>query len=195
MIEISFQNKLDDIKAFEDYMARASDEGKRIGNEMVRYMQSRILNYSIMMGLFIWGVSKSFIAGIILIFISILLGEAVFFLRANFEPRYYYAKQVYEKQNKYITDRQRKLFVLPRKLAATEEFIEISSSMSLRRCNWVCVEKIDTSSDFIFVHIGGCPITYLPKRDFPSERDFREFGLQLDRYRQEVESKNISVPS
>lgn len=193
MLEIKFQNKTDDFKAFAEYMAKETFEGKRIGSEMIRYLQFRTLNIASIGGLLVWSISNNFIGGAIVFLAFILLGEAVFFLETNFNPRYFYAKRTYLNQEKHLTEKQKNLFILPRKLIANEEYIEISSPVSLRRCNWICIEKIDISTDFIFIHIGGCPITYIPKRDFQSEQIFKEFGEQLIKYQQEFEAKNAQV--
>ncbi len=80
--------------------------------------------------------------------------------------------------------------VLLRKLTADQDGLEISSSISLRRCNWSCIEKIGPTSDFVFIHVGGCPIVYVPRRDFPSQEAFEDFGQAITKLWKDYESRN-----
>jgi len=195
MLEVTFQNKIEDIQAFAEYMAKETDEGKRIGREINRSRQFRSITIMLILGLLVWNVLDNFLAGAVIALFGSLLGEALFHLMTNLDPSHFYAKKAYLDQEKYITSKDKKIFELPRKVLVSKDYIEISSSISLRRCNWVCIEKIAITSNFIYAHTGGCPTLQIPKRDFPSEQAFKEFGEKIVKYQQDFEAENKDFSS
>jgi hypothetical protein len=68
---------------------------------------------------------------------------------------------------------------LPRKATFDDDWLEIKSSEANHRWRWRRVDQIGITSDFVFIHVGNCPVVYIPKRDFPSEQSFVEFGNKL----------------
>ena len=83
-------------------------------------------------------------------------------------------------------------FTLPKTISIDEEWLEIQSSESIRRCKWSCIDKIGITNDFIFIHAGKCPIVYVPKRDFPSEQSFRGFAEAIENYRKQYANSEIA---
>ena len=192
-MEITYQNKKEDFEAFYDYMVKETEQGKTISKEVIRSKQIYFVLVAVFSGTIlgpIWGGQKvSIIIGIL-----ILAGcEAFFFITANFKPRYYYGKQVYRRQEKDMTPKDIQVFSLPRKLRTDNDWLEVSSTEALHRWRWRQVSQIGKTSDFIFIHVGVCPALYIPKRDFPSEENFIEFGKLLIGFKEKNKDQPIGV--
>lgn len=75
------------------------------------------------------------------------------------------------------------VFLLPKRLEADDETLTISSRESLHRWRWRIVERVDLTANCLFIHVGACPVVYLPRRDFASEQEFVEAGKALEALR------------
>jgi hypothetical protein len=78
-----------------------------------------------------------------------------------------------------MTSKDLELFQLPRTITIDEDGLEIRSSEGLHRWHWNVVERIAVRLNFIFIHVGNCPVVKIPKRDFSSEQSFHEFEKKL----------------
>jgi hypothetical protein len=78
-----------------------------------------------------------------------------------------------------MTSKDLEFLQLPRTITVDEDWLEIRSSEAFHRWRWNCVDHIAVRSGFIFIHVGNCPVVYIPKRDFSSEQSFQEFGKKL----------------
>ncbi len=188
MMQIAFQNKPEDLTAFADYMARETAEGIRVGKQAYRNIHSYYLALASLAGLAAWVLSGSEKVTLLVYLGFFLLAEVFLLVSSRMEPRFYLARKAYLAQEKEWTPKDIERMTMSRELSANSEYLEISSSTGLRRCSWSCIEKIGVTPDFIFVHVGGCPIVYVPRRDFPSEAAFKEFGSALSKLWREHES-------
>ena len=189
-MEIVIQNKREDFEAFYDYMVKETQQGKRVNKQALRTQQLSVVLFAIFFGSIALAGTGSWKTTIVIVAFLAVLWEASFFIKAGFKPRYHYGKQVYRQQEKLLTPKDFQVLSLPRKLTADDDWLEISSSESVHRWRWRRVDQIGLSSNFIFIHVGTCPVTYVPKRDFPSEQSFIEFGKKLV----ELKEKNKDQP-
>lgn len=191
MLQIDFQNKVEDIDAFASYMAYATDEGQQIGKQVHKGTQIRGVTLSIIIGLFIWGIEDSISLAINISLVALAFYELLLMATTSFKPNFYYGRQVYKNQEKNLSSKDIDLITSPKIISIDEEWLEIRSSESMRRCKWSCIDKIGITNDFIFIHAGKCPIVYVPKRDFPSEQSFREFAEAIENYRKQYDYSGI----
>lgn len=187
---VAFQNKREDFQAFYDYMVRETDQGKAFSKQVFNAKLGRLIMYSIFLGSVLWGVSEKWRAGLVIAIFTFLVIGTLELLISGFSPIYYAGIQVYKKQEKSITRKELQFFQLRRTITIDETWLEIRSSEALHRWRWRCVDKIGLTPNFIFIHVGNWPVVYVPKRDFPSEQSFIEFGNQLA----ELKEKNKNQP-
>jgi hypothetical protein len=178
-MEATFQNNREDFEAYYDYMVMETKQGKDISKRQLIAQQAAIFLSAMVVGLLIWIFSESLTATITIIVIYIILLELSFFTKAGFKPRYYYGKQVYRQQEKLYTPKDLQVFSLPRKLIADNDWLEINNSEASHRYRWRVVDHIGLTSEYIFIHVGTCPVVYVPKRNFASDQSFVEFGKTL----------------
>ena len=178
-MEIVYRQKKEDNEALYDYMVKETQQGRTINKQA---FQRELLNCFIgpaLVGLFFKATGeewKNVVGVVILFFVGMV---AFFFLRAGLKPRYSYGKQVYEEQEKYRTPKDIQVSLLPRRLIVDDTWLEVSNSEALHRWRWRQVDQIGITKDFIFVYIAAYHVLFIPKRDFPSEQNFIEFGKTL----------------
>lgn len=189
-MEITFQNKREDFEAFYDYMVKETHQGQSVNKQALRSQQVAVVGlalFSGMISLFSGGGLKG---PLIVMGLLTLFWESLFLIKAGFKPRYYYGKQAYRNQENNLTAKDIQIFSLPRKITTDGNWLEVSSSEAIHRWRWRRVDQIGLTSNFIFIHVGNCPVVYVPKRDFPSEQNFIEFGKKLV----ELKEKNKDQP-
>ena len=189
-MEIIFQNKREDMEAFFDYMLRETPEGKRLGKQAFEYRQGWMLLLIALLCSIYWGITgKGFVAFLLVIGFSVV-GDGILFLISKFKPQYYFGRKVYKNQEKTLLPKEIQFFQLKRTLRADETGLEIRSSEAVHRWSWKRVDRIGITPNFVFIHVGNCPVVYVPKRDFVSEQSFAEFGKTL----LELKEKNKDQP-
>ena len=192
-MEVVFQHKREDMDAFYDYMLSETPEGKRAGKQAFNSLQLRgVLFVTLLSSLYGGLTGKGGIAFLLAIGFSILLNGA-FLLEVRFKPYYYFGKQLYKKLEKNITPKDLQVFQLQRTLSMDEKWLEVRSSEGLHRYRWRQVKRIGITSNFIFIHVGNCPVIYVPKRDLPSEQSFAEFGKKLVELKEKNEDQPIGI--
>jgi hypothetical protein len=92
-----------------------------------------------------------------------------------------------------MSPKELQIFQLQRTLTAEDNWLEVRSSEAVRRWRWRRVDQIGLTSNFIFIHVGNCPVVYIPKRDFPSEQNFIEFGKKLVELKEKSKSQPIGA--
>ncbi len=178
-MEIVFQNKREDFEAFYDYMVKETEEGKRLSARVYRQKQVWTIEYSAFWGALLWGATGLWGLGLAIFVFCLIFFEAMLLLSSGFEPRYYLGKQIYKSQEKDIRPKDLQLLQLPRTLKTDDDWLEVRSSEAVHRWRWRQVDRIGLTLNFIFIHVGNCPVVYVPRRDFPSEESFIEFGKKL----------------
>ena len=183
-MEIAFQNRREDFEAFYDYMVRQTAQGKAFSAQEFRLAQEFVLATSAFSGIVVFGVSGLWRSGLLVFLILFLPFEMLTILISGFKPRYYLGMRAYRRREKSMTPKDLQLFQLPRTLIADDQWLELRSTEAVHRWRWRRVDHIGLTPNFIFIHVGACPVVYVPKRDFPSEQRFLEFGQNLAQLRE-----------
>ncbi len=191
-MEIAFQNKREDFEAFYDYMVKETQEGKMLSKQAFNIGQIRMVLIAVLIGALLRVDGDGGVTWFLALFIF-LGAELIFFLFAGFKPYYYSGLQIYKRQEKSLTPKDLQVFSLSRTLTADDNWLEIHSSEAIHRWRWRRVDRIGLTSSFIFIHVGNCPVVYIPKRDFPSEQSFLDFGKKLVELQEK--NKNQSIGS
>jgi len=134
----------------------------------------------------IWGVrgylgasirSSFFLAlGFIILYIVV---EVFVLAIMGFKPYHFVGKQVLKKNEKSLTAKDLQFLESPKTIRISDDWIEVRNSEAMHQWQWGLVDAIGLTSNFIFLHVGKCYIFYIPKREFPSEDKFLEFGKKL----------------
>ena len=192
-MDVAFQNKWEDFEAFYNYMLRETEQGKSLGKRAFRAWALEAVLGSIVFGLLMWGIfgtPKDGLLGAILLLLAIGLLRL---LISGFKPIYHAGVQVYRNQRKSITPIEWQVFQLPKTITVGDNWLEIRSSEAEHRWRWRRVDKIGLTPDFVFIHVGNCPVVYVPKRDFPSEQSFLEFGKKLVELKEKHQNQPIGT--
>ena len=182
-MEITFQNRREDFASFYTHMAQDTEEGRRIGLQSLRARRIAMGEYSLAIGCVMGVAYGSLTSGLATAIGLWLLSELVMRIVSKSRPAVWLARNVYRAQEQYLQPRDFEFIFLSRRLVADDDWLAIGNAWTSHRWHWRVVDKVDLTSDFIFLHIGGCPVIYLPKRAFASEQEFAEFGKALDALR------------
>lgn len=178
-MEVKFQNKREDFQALYDYMVNETEQGKTMSKQVFRNWLTWAIIYSMFLGSVAWGVSGKLQFGLGVTFFMLLAGGALKLLISGFKPIYHAGVEVFKKQEKSITPRDWQFLQLSRTITIDDSWLEIRSSEAVHQWRWRRVDQIGLTPNFVFIHVGNCPVIYVPKRDFPSEQSFIEFGKKL----------------
>ncbi len=189
-MDIAFQNKREDFEAFYNYIVRDTEQGKTLGKRALRAWLIETALTSIVIGSFYAIIFSTWQAGLVMAILLFLFGLLLRLFISGFKPIYHAGIQVYKNQEKSITPRELDFFQLPRTISIDDNWLKIRSSEAEHRWRWRRVDKIGITSNYVFIHVGNCPVVYVPKRDFPSEQSFMEFGKKLV----ELKEKNKDQP-
>jgi hypothetical protein len=178
-MEITFQNKREDLDAFYDYLLTQTPEGTRLGKHAYKNKQLWMVMFVGLISSFFWGLTSNVIIALISIIGLLIFVKVLFLIIAGLKPNYYYGKQLYKGQEKLLTPKDLQIIQLPRTLTADEDWLEVRSTEAVHRWRWRRVDQIGITADSLYIHVGNCPVVHIPKRDFPSEQSFIEFGKKL----------------
>jgi len=190
MMEIVFQNKREDFEPFYDYMSKRTEQGKRLSAQAYSQKQLWTVEFAAFWAALAWGMTSSWKIGLGGFIVMLAFAQFLFLLMSRFKPREYLGRQIYRNQEQWLKPKAIQVFQLPRTLKTDEDWLEIANSESVHRWRWRQVDQIGLTPNFIFIHVGNCPVVYVPKRDFPSEESFIEFGKKLV----ELQEKNKDQP-
>jgi hypothetical protein len=192
-MEVTFRNKRADFQAYYDYMVRETEQGKKVSKQIFQNWLIWAFLVSALFGSLAWALSGKGQTGLIVTFVFFLFGITIRLLVSKFKPVYHAGIQVYRRQESSITPNELKVFELPRTIATDDNWLEIRSSEAIHRWRWRQVDHIGLTSDFIFIHVGSCPVVYVPKRDFTSEQGFKEFGTKLVELKERYKNQPIGA--
>jgi hypothetical protein len=130
-------------------------------------------------------------SGILVIVGIFTLVEILYFFFNKFNPKFHAAKRALRKELKIWSQRQWNLLERQRKIQISQEWLEISTFDSNHLFHWNMVEDLAIKSDYIFIEVTGPYI--LPKRDFPSEEIYLDFGKLIMEYWESGKNKPISA--
>jgi hypothetical protein len=193
IMEVTFQNRLEDFDAFYDHLLRETEEGKQIGRIGFKNKNIWTIMWILLIGTFIWGATGNELIALLASAGLVIMAGGLMLLITGFNPRYYYGYQILKSQQKSISPRDLQAFQSKRTLRADDEWLEIQSSEVLHRWRWKRVEQILLSPKYVFINIGSCSAIYLPRREFRSEQDFVNFGRNLVELRERQKDKHIDA--
>ena len=192
-MEVTFQNKREDSQAFYDYIVKETEQGKAISKQVFRGWLTWAIIYSMFLGSLTWGISGKWQVGLGVTVFIFLAGGALKLLITGFKPIYDAGIQVYRKQEISTTPKEWQIFQLSRTITIDDNWLEVRSSEALHRWRWRRVDKIGLTPNFVFIHVGNCPVVYVPKRDFLSEQSFIEFGKKLVELKEKYKDQPIGA--
>jgi hypothetical protein len=192
-VEITFQNKREDLQSFYDYVIGQTEEGRVLSSQAYRSRQIWTFFAAILIGSFAWGTTGQWKSGLSLAIVILLVTEALIFLISGFKPRYHEGIQFYKRWEKSMTARELQLLQLPKIMYVDDNWLEMRNTEALHRYRWRSVDRISLTPNFIFIHIGTWPVIYIPKRDFPFEESFVEFGKRLVELRERNKDQPIGL--
>ena len=179
IMEITFQNKREDLDAFYDYLLTQTKEGDRIGKYGLSNKMSRAFWLVSLISALFWGATGNGNNALYLATALFIVAEGFIFFIPGFKPYYYHGKQIYKNQEKLLTPKDLQIIQLKRTLTIDENWLEVRSTEAVHRWRWRRVDQIGLTPNSIYIHVGNCPVVYVPKRDFPSEENYIEFGKKL----------------
>ena len=182
-MEITFQNRREDFAEFYSHMARDTEEGSRIGQGLFAEWLLRTTVGSFAVGVMVGSGTGS---GVVLCGLPVILFlclNGLLLLLSRGKPVVMLARNAYKNQERHLRQKDVEVFLLPKRLEADDETLTISSRESLHRWRWRVFERVDLTANFLFIHVGACPVVYLPRRDFASEQEFVEAGKALEALR------------
>ena len=178
-MEIVFQNRRQDLESLYKYTIKETERGKKLSRQLLWGWLIRGIVFSLLLGSLTWGVTDRLRVGISVTILALLVVGAMTLLLTGFEPLFAPAFEFYKKQEKSLNAKDWEVLQLPRTMTIDEKWLEIRSSEALHRWRWRQVSRIGLTSNFIFIHIGTDFVMIVPKRDFPAESSFVEFGNRL----------------
>lgn len=196
-MEITVRNKREDLEAYYEYMLKATEDGKQIGKQaFLARLWFTVLIMALLFAL-VWGargylgasIQSSLSLAIRFLFL-VMIGEGLYLYTVGFKPYYFTGKQILKKNEKSLTEKDLRIFQLPRTIKIEDDWLEVRNSEAAHRWRWGLIDSIGFTSNFIFLHVGKCYVFYIPKRDFPTEEKFIEVGQKLV----ELHKKNKDQP-
>jgi hypothetical protein len=192
-MEVTFQNKREDFQAFHEYMVKETDQGKRISKQVFGTWLTWTVSNSLLFSFLMWGLFEKWQVGLVVGLFLFLIWTMAKLLSSRFKPIYHSGIQAYKNEEKFITPKQLQAFQLPRTITMDDKWLEIRSSEAVHQWRWRQVDQIGITPNFIFIHVGNCPVVYVPKRDFPSEQSFVEFGKNLVELKEKYKNQPIGA--
>ena len=92
-MEITFQNKSEDLDAFYDYLLAQTPEGIRLGKYGFQDKQRWIFIDSALLGTVVWGATGNGVLAIVAALGFFIFMEFLFLLFAGFKPHYFYGRK------------------------------------------------------------------------------------------------------
>lgn len=192
-MEIVFQNTRQDLESFYKYLIEETERGRSLGQKLLLEWLRRAILISLLFGSLTWGITSKLHIGIYVSILIFLVFGFMTILLTGFRPFFSPAFELFKKQEKSWNQRNWDVFQLPRTLIIDEKWLEIRSSEALHRWRWRQVDRIGLTSNFIFVHTGTEYAIIVPKRDFPSEQSFIEFGQKLVELQEQYKDQPIGI--
>jgi hypothetical protein len=192
-MEVTIRSKREDFQAFAEYMVKETDQGKMVSKRAFRDWLMWTALLALLLGAWEWGTSREWISGIIVILFVLLVGSMFKLLISGFKPIYHSGLEVYRSQARSMTPKELQVFQLSRTIMIDDQWLEVRSSEAMHRWRWRQVDRIGITHNFIFIHVGDCPVVYVPKRDFQSEQSFIDFGKGLVQLKEKYKDQPIGA--
>jgi|WetSurMetagenome_2_1015567.scaffolds.fasta_scaffold116944_3 hypothetical protein len=188
-MEVTFHLKRSDLGSYYDYFIRETSDGKKYAKSVLNSQLIIIISFFIILllmpgaretqdGLKVW---------LGLLIITMLL----YFGYHKFNPRFYATKRKFIGQERQFAQNYWMLLERTRIAKISGEWLEIITADSIYRVHWNMVERVAVKSDYIFLFVGTFYI--IPRRDFPTEENYQEFGKKLMEYWDDGKNNPIST--
>lgn len=186
IMEITFQNKREDFHASYDYFVTETEEGRNVGKQIFFYRQRQIILVSVFFGGLVWGILGyaqipilySFPISLAVFTGFLITTESLMLLLTKFKPYYSYGKKYYENNyEKLLTQKELQIFQLTRNLTIDDGWLEVRSSEAIHRWRWRQVDKIGLTPNFVFIHVGNCPVIFVQSEIFRPNKVFLSLGI------------------
>ncbi len=178
-MEITYQNRIEDLVEYHQYLLHHTEEGKRAGVSYFLLIQVISFSLSVILGLFIWLISSSWLNGVSFFIFIFIASELFLFIRAKFKPFTYYSEKYIRKQGLKLTNWDESYFLLPKKLSFDDRGIDLTADTSKHHASWKFVAGIAQSADYIFIKIKNFGTLIVPRRAFQSQQSYVDFGNTL----------------
>jgi hypothetical protein len=177
-MEITFLTRRSDLAIYYDYYIKNTTEGKKYSESI---LGSHIFLITIVWFiLYIFTVDMNNRLGIWIsagyLFITII----IYYGFNKFNPRFYAAKRKLIMGEKKLPTRHWQILERTRTAIISKEWLEIITADSLQRFHWNLVDKIVVQPDNIILIISN--VVIVPRRDFPSDENYQEFGKLIMDY-------------
>jgi hypothetical protein len=177
-MEITYQNKIEDLEIYFDYTINKTKEGKNKSIKFLFVQQGLLILLIEFFGILIRLFSGSLEDAIELSIWIFFLTEIALLVMSKFKPRNYYPKLAFAKQIKSASPKDNQIYHLQRKVSVSDNWLEIESSEFTSRWSWKVINKIVATSSYIYIYVHA-EVLMIPSRSFPSEQSFLEFGKKL----------------
>ncbi len=190
-MEITYQNTKEDLLAYYEYGLSHLEEWETWGKQALVRHQAATICLALVVGalIVVFTASQSLAKSIGIFSASLVLMEILFFAVTGFEPRYSYAKNLLEKQIKFLArHHQEKDYWRPTTCTINEQQIEIRRPGSYCSWEWRLVERVDITTQHVFLIIDTKYVFIIPRRAFASDEAFLTFARTALDYKNAAES-------
>src|SRR5699024_5077981 len=132
-MEVTFQNKREDLQALYDYVVNETEQGKTMSKQVFRNWLTWAVIYSMFLGSVVWAVSGKWYFGLGVTIFILSAGGALRLLISGFKPISHAGVEVYKKQEKSITPRDMQFLQLSRTITIGDSWLEIRSSEAVHQ--------------------------------------------------------------
>jgi len=192
-MEITYRNKPEDLGPYLDYYLKKTQEGKQVGIQIFARHQYLLILFFIFLAALVRIVNpdaasmENFIKGLGLFIII----DFIYLAIARFNPQVYYGKNALMQVRKKWSQKYVQLFQRQKKVHISIERLEILTADSIHQFHWNMVDNVAIQPDYIFIYVG--TTYFIPRRDFPTEENYQEFGKTLMEYWGSGKNKPISA--
>lgn len=178
-MEITYQFSRKDTTSRYEYFLQNTKQGRAYSKQTFWSLQMWIILMSLFLGALSWAIFSSRGTGLVIFSTALTYFELTILISTAFHPRYGYALDTLKKQDRKCPPAAIEESLLPRTLKFGESTFEIFTSNALHRYRFETIEKITVGEEFIFIELKTCDIFQVPKRSFPAEEKYLEFGNAL----------------
>jgi hypothetical protein len=187
-MEINCQNIIEDQKEYIDFLLQSKEHGRDVRVFVVLIMLIVQVIIIIVLFLIAWILSLgSWKEGLQFSLLGLVLSPIILLALSKLRPVYYYGKRIFEKRLENLSEKEKNIFLLPKKFLITSEDLQVESALAFHKWKWSAIEKILLLPNLVVIYIDKNYTYLIPKRIFKSEDDFLYF------YRHLLECKNKSV--